>query len=203
MEGVIPPRGCIIIYSCGLTREQSSVFTRTFSRSQLLEIVSLLSATRFHVRVYVRVFTSVQLRFRGVSPENSPERTSRHLAREPLGARPESLHEGRVAVLSLPEIESHPRRRGVRKIERIVVASLGRLLTILLLQGTLSRAWVNRTTYIRCNAPSPSDISSFINFMPIMALAIFYFKIFYLLYFISLYFIYLLYNIIILFCKLM
>lgn len=104
----------------------------------------------FHVRVYVRVFTSVQLRFHGVSPENSPERTSRHLAREPLGARPESLHEGRVAVrvLSLPEIESHPRRRGVRKIERIVVASLGRLLTILLLQaGTPSRAWVNKATY--------------------------------------------------------
>lgn len=54
----------------------------------------------FGVRLYVRVFTSVQLRFHGVSPENSPKRISRHLAREPLGARPESLHEGRVAMSS-------------------------------------------------------------------------------------------------------
>lgn len=147
MEGVSPPRGRIIIYSCGLTREQSSVFTRTFSRSQSLEIVSLLSAAHSVcacIYVYLLRHSFVSTAF---SPENSPERTSRHLARAPLGVLGVLCTKG--ASRDGPRASSLPRNRiapsnGARKIEHIVTAILGRLLTILLLQA-LSRTWANTT----------------------------------------------------------
>lgn len=90
----------------------------------------------FVVRVYIYVYllrrSFVSTTF---SPENSPERTSRHLARAPLGVVGDSLHEGRDARRA-PSIEFVRNRiapsNGARKIEHIVTAILGRLLTILL-----------------------------------------------------------------------
>lgn len=119
-------RGRIIIYSCGLTREQSSVFTRTFSRSQSLEIVSLLSAVHSmlaRARACMCIYLGAAS-FPRRSSENSPERTSRHLARVPLGGDDDddvvvivvvvgSLctkggRVGHLRHLSPSEIESHP-----------------------------------------------------------------------------------------------
>lgn len=94
-------RGRIIIYSCGLTREQSSVFTRTFSRSQSLEIVSLLSAARSlrRAHIYVCIYVCIYL-----GAASFPRRFRRKIRRSvhpdiwrgsPLGdSRRQSLHGG-------------------------------------------------------------------------------------------------------------
>lgn len=113
------------------------LFTLAVARN-CLAFVRRTFGVRMYIYMYLLRRSFVSMAF---SPENSPERTSRHLARAPLGARPEffarraASHErGPPSDSSSLEIESHP-RTAPEKLSTIVTAILGRLLTTLLLQA--------------------------------------------------------------------
>lgn len=106
------------------------------------------------------------------SPENPPERTSRHLARVPLGVLADVVvgvfARRAVGSANFTGFDTRARNRiapsnSARKIEHIVAAIPGRLLTILLLQAVGSQSNVGKyygDIEGTCNGPPGSILSS-------------------------------------------